>query len=60
MDEIEKDEILTETEDVLIVKCKVCKNLYDQMSSSICPYCNYTQEQRISYLNNKRKTGGKK
>jgi rubrerythrin len=38
-----------------IAKCLVCDNLFDYENSSICPYCNYTREQRINYLQNKRK-----
>lgn len=33
-----------------VVECSQCKNLYDGTKIEFCPYCAYTQEQRIQYL----------
>jgi len=38
-----------------IVQCSRCEELYDGSTIEYCPYCAYTQEQRIQYLEHKRK-----
>lgn len=34
-----------------IVECEKCHKPYDSLSSNQCPYCTYTLDQRIEYLN---------
>ena len=39
-----------------IVECVRCQNLYDGSNIEFCPYCAYTREERIAYLNQERQT----